>query len=179
MSLDPDSMILDTGRNEPHKAPNLDPGLVASIYLALTTTSRIPKASCFDELIRSQDGCERAIAGFLLPNEQNLKGDMINDTSEGPVRGFQDQKRNPPQPPYNTGHPPKQGRVEAWCKETGTGRIIECNCEFDTNPETIVVELKDIKESGYGALCPGSLVTYQGGNPILDLWVVSGHPYVL
>lgn len=93
---------------------------------------------------------------------------------------FDTQKLNPNQPRYYKDRPPCEGVVAWWCKLSGKGAIVERGDRDPGNPDTMVsVKLSDIKP-WYGALCPGSYVTYfKWDRGLYDFWVVRGHAYVL
>lgn len=122
---------------------------------------------------------EDVSTGSHTPEKTLVLKSQREDNDDSPERHFDTQVPNPNQPGYYWDRPPFEGVVAWWCKSSGKGAIVERGDRKRRTLDTMVsVKLSDIKPS-YGALCPGSYVTYQKWDRgLYDFWVVRGHAYV-
>ena len=150
-----------------------------------------PPDFCRLKPIPQDDTNEGTNATSRLSPEDEIMADTIIDLTEEDcvklpsVHELLPEPDHMPDPDGNIGRPyynewaHREGFVAWWDNRTGKGMIVNHRYTLDHK-----IELKDIKDSNYGALIPGSMVEYEYSDNGINkgfskFWVVSGCEYVL
>ncbi len=169
----------DVTMDEAFEAPRSPPDSPSCGRLSQPSPSQTPKV-LRDLLSRKLEDEFKLEPIAVLPSQrEDIEETPTDKKYTSPATDLNPRKPNFLQPRYDRRWPPYEGVVAWWCKASGKGALVERGDGLN-HDMMITIKLKDIKGSGYGALCPGSYVTYyRNDRGVWNFWVVTGHAYIL